>query len=107
MGLNGHQIVAHITKEPLTPQTGIYPRHFGLIFPSKEDWKRLSDRAKEKGLKFHMNPRFRFSGTRLEHGTFVLQDPSYNLLEFKHYKHDSAIFGEKHFPKVGDTDEEG
>ncbi len=26
----GHQLVAHVTKDILTPQKGIYPRHFGL-----------------------------------------------------------------------------
>ena len=29
-GLAGHQLVAHLTTEPLPPQQGIYPHHFGL-----------------------------------------------------------------------------
>ena len=32
LNLYGHQLVAHVTKEPLIPQKGIYPRHFGLVF---------------------------------------------------------------------------
>ncbi|HEX9758645.1 MAG TPA: VOC family protein [Nitrospiria bacterium] len=103
--LNGNQIVAHLTQEPLLSQKGIYPRHFGLIFKSEKDWKAMAERAKEKGLKFRMEPRHRFPGTRIEHGTFVLEDPSHNLLEFKYYKYESAIFGEHEFSKVGDKGE--
>ena len=103
LGLNGHQIVAHVTPEAPKAPKGIYPRHFGLIFPSETEWKALADRAKEKGLKFYMEPRLRFTGSRLEHGTFVLEDPSKNLLEFKYYKFESAIFGERDVSKVGDT----
>jgi extradiol dioxygenase family protein len=52
-------------------------------------------------------PRVRFPGTRIEHHTFFLQDPSENLLEFKHYTHESAIFGEREFRAVGDTSPAG
>jgi len=104
LGLNGHQLVAHIIKEAIEPQKGIYPRHYGLIFKSEKEWKTLVKRAKEKGLKFYMQPRHRFPGTPLEHRTFMLEDPSSNLLEFKYYKFESAIFGEQDFPKIGDTE---
>lgn len=102
--LGGHQLVAHLTERPPEPQKGIYPRHFGLIFRSEADWQALADRAKEKGLRFHQSPRRRFSGTRLEHATFFLEDPSRNLLEFKYYKYESAIFGERHLHEVGETE---
>ena len=104
--LKGHQIVAHLSKHPLEKQKEIYPRHFGLIFMSQEDWQGLVDQAKAKGLKFYQQPRRRFLGTRIEHATFLLEDPSHNLLEFKHYKFESAIFGEQHLSHVGDTGEE-
>ena len=45
-------------------------------------------------MKFYQQPRRRFAGTRIEHLTFFLEDPSQNLLEFKHYLYESAIFGE-------------
>lgn len=105
LNLNGNQLVAHITKEAIEPQKGIYPRHFGLIFKSEKEWTVLAKRAEEKNLKFYMQPRRRFLGTPLEHQTFVLEDPSSNLLEFKYYKFESAIFGEQDFTKVGDTEE--
>ncbi len=104
--LRGHQIIAHLTAQALEPQRGIYPRHFGLVFSSEEEWQALADRAKEKGLRFYQQPRRRFPGTRLEHATFFLEDPSHNLLEFKYYQYDSAIFGEQHLPQVGDPEEE-
>jgi uncharacterized protein len=102
-GLAGHQLVAHVVKEPLPAQEGIYPRHFGLIFLSKSQWQDLAERAKAKGLTFYQQPRVRFPGTRIEHQTFFLQDPSRNLLEFKQYTHESAIFDEREVREVGDT----
>ncbi|MBM4139752.1 MAG: glyoxalase [Nitrospira sp.] len=103
LGLAGHHLVGHmVTEEPL-PQKGIYPRHFGLVFLSQEDWQLLADRAKAKELTFYQQPRVRFPGTRIEHRTFFLEDPSHNLLEFKHYTHESAIFGEREYGQVGDT----
>jgi uncharacterized protein len=102
-GLAGHQLVAHLADEGQGVQKGIYPRHFGLVFLSKSQWQDLADRAKAKGLQFFQQPRVRFPGTRIEHHTFFLQDPSQNLLEFKHYTHESAIFGERDFQAVGDA----
>jgi len=100
-----HQIVAQLTTEPLPRQKGIYPRHFGLIFTNEEEWQEVVDRAKTHGLKFYQRPRRRFPGTRLEHQTFFLEDPSHNLLEFKHYTHDTAIFGEHDASTIGDANE--
>lgn len=103
-GLAGHQLVAHLIDQPES-QRGIYPRHFGLVFLSKAQWQESADRARANGLAFYQQPRVRFPGTRIEHHTFFLQDPSHNLLEFKHYTHESAIFGEHDVPEVGDTGE--
>ena len=101
----GNQLVAHLTTDQPQEQKGIYPRHFGLVFIDLKDWQALADRAKAKGLTFFQQPRVRFPGTRAEHRTFFLEDPSGNLLEFKHYTHESAIFGERDFTQVGDTGE--
>lgn len=101
--LMGHQLVAHLAKEKQDSQRGIYPRHFGLIFKSEAAWQQLLDRAKDQGLLFSVSPRRRFSGSRLEHLSFFLEDPSHNLLEFKYYRYDSAIFGEQEATQVGET----
>lgn len=100
----GNQVVAHVTKETLIPQKGIYPRHFGLVFSTKEDWEDLVDRAKKTKLKFYQEPKKRFSGQLTEHWTFFLQDPFYNLLEFKYYSHYEAIFGGRNINEIGDSD---
>lgn len=105
LGLAGHQLVGHLAIDQAPPQKGIYPRHFGLTFLSQEDWQTLADRAKAKALSFYQQPRVRFPGTRIEHRTFFLEDPSHNLLEFKHYTHESAIFGEQDCSEVGDSSE--
>jgi uncharacterized protein len=102
LGLAGHQIVAHFVKEAVE-QKGVYPRHFGLVFTNEKDWQSLVDRAKAKGLKFYQEPRHRYPGQRTEHRTFFLEDPSHNLLEFKHYTNESAIFGEQDHGEVGDA----
>jgi extradiol dioxygenase family protein len=102
LNLKGHQIVAQHTRETLPAPKGIYPRHFGLVFESLKDWKTLVRRAERKRLKFYQKPRVRYEGTPLEHRTVFLQDPSDNLLEFKHYSNPSAIFGQKSYKKVGD-----
>ncbi|MDP3092539.1 MAG: VOC family protein [Nitrospira sp.] len=103
-GLAGHQLVAHLTTEPPPSQRGIYPRHFGLVFLEQSDWEALAERARQQGLSFYQQPRVRFPGMRIEHRTFFLEDPSRNLLEFKHYTHESAIFGERDVSAVGDSE---
>ncbi|HCU25062.1 MAG TPA: glyoxalase [Deltaproteobacteria bacterium] len=100
--LAGHQIVAQLSAKRSEPQRGIYPRHFGLIFPKLGDWKRLLQRAKKKKLPFYQEAKVRFESSPVEHLTFFLEDPSRNLLEFKHYRASEAIFGRKKIKKVGD-----
>jgi len=102
LNLYGHQLVAHITPEPLTPQQGIYPRHFGLVFTVESDWEALLERAEQRQLRFYQSPKRRFPGLPLEHRTFFLVDPFHNLLEFKFYCHPSAIFGDRDFAQIGD-----
>lgn len=102
LNLYGHQLVAHLTHEPLTPQKGIYPRHFGLVFSAERDWEALLERAQSKQLTFYEEPKLRFPGQLTEHRTFFLQDPFYNLLEFKFYRHQEAIFGGQELAQIGD-----
>jgi uncharacterized protein len=101
LNLGGHQLVGHLTPD-LTTQVGIYPRHFGLIFTTETDWQVMCDRAQAHHLHFREHPKRRFVGTALEHCTFFLEDPFYNLLEFKYYLHPSAIFGQQDYQQIGD-----
>ena len=102
LNLYNHQIVAHTTKD-LVRQKGIYPRHFGLVFLQESDWEDLCDRALTHNLKFYQHPKRRFPGSPLDHRTFFLEDPFFNLLEFKYYYNYSAIFGELDHTQVGDS----
>lgn len=104
LNLYGHQLVAHLAAD-LQPQRGIYPRHFGLVFLAECDWEALLTRAKARGLNFYQGEKRRFPGMPLEHRTFFLEDPFYNLLEFKFYTSPSAIFGEVELAMVGDQAE--
>ena len=102
LNLYGHQLVPHLTKEPLTPQKGIYPRHFGLVFTSEADWEAMLKRVQQRLLPFYEQPKLRFQGQLTEHRTFVLQDPFYNLIEVKFYRHSEAIFGGRELTEIGD-----
>ncbi len=102
LGLYGHQLVAHVSEKEPHPQTGIYPRHFGLVFPQEADWEDLLQRAQAQSLRFYQGEKRRFPGLLLEHRTFFLQDPFENLLEFKFYCHPEAIFGSREFSDIGD-----
>jgi uncharacterized protein len=102
LNLYGHQLVAHMTKESLPVQTGIYPRHFGIVFITLTDWQTLLDRATSQQLKFYQSAQHRFPGEITEHRTFFLADPFANLLEFKYYTHPAAIFGAQEFTQIGD-----
>ncbi len=103
LDLYGHQLVAHVTKDPLIPQRGIYPRHFGLIFTSETDWESLLARVQQRQLSFKEEPKHRFPGLPTEHRTFFLEDPFYNLMEFKYYRYAEAIFGSRDYAQIGDS----
>lgn len=62
----------------------------------------LLERARVKQLDFYQGEKRRFPDSVLDHRTFFLQDPFFNLLEFKYYYHQSAIFGEIEQARVGD-----
>ena len=103
LDLGGHQLVAQLHRDQRQErQPGIYPRHFGLVFPRLNNWQMLLERARGMGLQFGVEPRCRFSGEVLEHQTFFLIDPSGNWLEFKHYTHQQAILGCIGEASVGD-----
>ncbi|NJN71365.1 MAG: glyoxalase [Limnothrix sp. RL_2_0] len=101
----GHQLVAHMTKIELQPQVGVYPRHFGMVFLDEQDWDMTLERAKKHHLTFRHQPRVRFPGMLTEHKTFFLEDPFYNLLEFKWYCHQEAIFSGTEITEIGDRPE--
>ena len=99
----GTQLVGHVTQKPLKKQSGIYPRHLGLILPTKLAWQQICDRAQEREITFYQSPKLRFPQQTLEHYCFFLEDPFYNLLEFKYYSQPEIIFGGRQLSLIGDT----
>ena len=105
LNLYGHQLVGHRVDEPLVPQKGVYPRHFGLVFSDRADWQALLTRVEHQQIALYQSPKHRFAGTLIDHETFFLADPFDNLMEFKVYAHAEAIFGGRDTAQIGDRAE--
>lgn len=84
----GDQLVCHLTEaEPPAPESlDLYPRHFGVTFREAADFQAVYDCAVIRKIPFFRDVSSRFEAMAEEHRTFVLVDPSGNLLEFKHYR---------------------
>jgi extradiol dioxygenase family protein len=79
------QLVCHLERRAIEPNPRAYPRHHGLTFLRMEDFHRLRDHVERLGIKFLGRPGLRFEGTAHEHETFMVVDPSGNVVEFKCY----------------------
>ena len=81
----GDQVVCHLTPgEPAAPES-LYPRHFGVTFRAAADFEALLRLVELRQLRLFRACGSRFEGLVEEHRTVVLEDPSHNLIEFKHY----------------------
>jgi extradiol dioxygenase family protein len=85
----GDQVVCHLSDQ-IDAQPRMYPRHFGITFRDREEFDALLRLAHVRQLPFFQQPMTRFEGRVEEHLTFMLIDPSNNLLEFKFY-HDPRM----------------
>lgn len=82
----GDQLVCHLSDIAGDPQSpSLYPRHFGVTFRRPEDFERLVELCTLRKIPFFQKVNVRYAGRSEEHRTFVLRDPSDNLIEFKHY----------------------
>ncbi len=80
----GDQLVCHLSDNwERDPQ--MYPRHFGVTFRGVDDFEALLKLVRNRELPMFAEPFVRFESLAEEHRSFVLRDPSNNLLEFKHY----------------------
>lgn len=80
----GDQVVCHLSQK-IEAEPELYPRHFGITFRRQEDFERLVHLVELRKLPVFRARARRFEGLVEEHETIVLQDPSHNLIEFKHY----------------------
>ena len=79
------QLVCHLERRAIAQNPRAYPRHFGLTFLRMEDFSRLRDHIEAVGIKFLVRPGVRFADSTHEHQTFMVVDPSGNVVEFKCY----------------------
>ena len=79
------QLVCHLERRAIESNPRAYPRHHGLTFLRMEDFFRLKAHIERMGVGFLGSPGLRFEGTPHEHQTFMVVDPSRNVVEFKCY----------------------
>ena len=96
--LYGHQIVTHLAEGGAGVRTTnhvdadhVPVPHFGVVLPMDE-WKALSEKLREKGIDFVIEPKIRFEGEVGEQATMFFLDPSGNALEFKAFNDFSQVF---------------
>jgi len=80
----GAQVVCHLSDRIDSDPT-LYPRHFGVTFRDRDDFDRLRSLVDLRKLAIFQDVRCRFDGMAEAHFTFVIRDPSNNLIEFKYY----------------------
>lgn len=79
------QLVCHLERRAVEANPRAYPRHFGLTFLRMEDFLRMREHVERLGIEFLVRPQARFRATPHEHQTFMIVDPSGNVVEFKGY----------------------
>ena len=60
-----------------------------------DEWRKLSERLRAKGVKFIIEPKIRFEGEVGEQATMFFLDPSGNALEFKAFEDPSRLFAKQ------------
>jgi extradiol dioxygenase family protein len=86
------QLVCHLERRAVETNPRAYPRHFGLTFLHMEDFSRLKEHLEKLGIEFLVPPGLRFAGGTHEHQTFMVVDPSGNVVEFKCYVRPECIY---------------
>ncbi len=83
----GDQVVCHLVEPPEDRPTHLtlYPRHFGVTFREGGDFDAVHTLCVQRKIERFSEVSVRFEGLVEAHRTFVIKDPSDNLIEFKHY----------------------
>ena len=85
----GDQLVCHLSEAPAQRvpmnELPMYPRHFGVTFREAADFEAVHVLCQQRKIEMFSDITVRFEGMVEVHRTFVLRDPSDNLIEFKHY----------------------
>jgi len=89
----GHQLSVHLVDDREAVATNavdgdaVPARHFGVVLPW-DQWEALQRCFQE----FRIEPKIRFAGETGEQGTFFVDDPSGNALEFKSFRDIGQLF---------------
>ena len=70
----------------------MFPQGILELYYHGKKWSQLRNVLIEKKVNWLIEPRIRFKNTPGEQGTFFINDPSNNSLEFKTFKNDGDIF---------------
>lgn len=97
--LYGHQFVIHYKPKSETTENhhnavdghAVPVPHYGVVL-SWEEWESLSQRLRDHGTEFVIEPYVRFKGQVGEQATMFFLDPCGNALEFKAFKDISQLF---------------
>ena len=96
--LFGHQVVAHLSTDELSKtktsdvdNKEVPVRHFGIVL-EWDQWHEFSEKLKDKGVDFLIEPYIRFKDEVGEQATMFFLDPSGNALEFKTFKDPDMLF---------------
>ena len=81
----GDQLVCHLAPKDITEKPKPYPRHFGVTFNGKQEFDNLVRLVESREIEMFQKIHLRFKGLIEEHYTFMIIDPSNNILEFKYY----------------------
>lgn len=96
----GHQLVIHYkpktTKSQELPTNAVDGKevpvpHYGVVLPW-ETFASFSNKLKNKGVSFIIEPYIRFKGLVGEQATMFFYDPAGNALEFKAFKDMEQLF---------------
>ena len=94
----GHQISAHLRPEAVSTALhnavdgdDVPVRHFGAVL-KWSDWENLAEQIRQAGISFRIAPKIRFRGKPGEQGTFFVDDPAGNALEFKTFRQAENLF---------------
>lgn len=79
------QLVCHLERRNVEANPRAYPRHVGLTMLDKGDFANLRDHITALGIDYLIKPTLRFANSDHEHETFMIVDPSGNVVEFKCY----------------------
>lgn len=77
----GHQITIHQASENMKAYS---IDHFGPIL-TKAEWLDLIKKCQKSSVNFLMKPLIKNQNQADESGKFLINDPSFNILEFKYY----------------------